>query len=255
MISVFRENRLNIFRHNLPSDESGLMEGLVFGQKSGISRMFFEKIRRAGVSHIVVASGYNIMLVAGLVMGWLFWILKRKPATIVVLVILFLYTMICGSQAPVLRAWWMAAVTMVGISMGRVSGSLWALGVSCWLMYLIEPNILMDIGFQLSVAACIGLMWLDPIIRKFFSRFSRSNWLEILGVRTSVSTLIVASPILLWHFGKLSLIGILSNILILPVVPILTILGFAMAGVGGIATLPVYALAHYLVVVINWFGV
>jgi competence protein ComEC len=123
-------------------------------------------------------------------------------------------------------------------------------------MILIEPLLLVDASFQLSMAASIGLMVVEPTMVKFLS-LGHEKLTEILsgtGLLTSISTMILTGPIIWWHFGRMSLIGIVSNVLILPLVPILMITGILMQVLPWVFAWPTYVVAHWMVVVIRFFG-
>ena len=107
------------------------------------------------------------------------------------------------------------------------------------------------------MAASVGLMVVEPMISDRFGN-SHEKLMETLGgsgLLTSISTMIMTAPIIWWHFGRMSLIGILSNILILPLVPILMITGAAMQVLPGVFFYPTYAVAHWMIEVIRFFGV
>lgn len=139
---------------------------------------------------------------------------------------------------------------------GRKAISWWILLVAGWLMLLVEPLLLMNVSFQLSMAASFGLMVVEPFVSKVLSS-GNERLEEILGgsgVLTSLSTMIMTAPIIWWNFGRMSWISILSNILILPLVPILMIFGAGMQILPGLFSYPTYVVAHWMVEVIHFFG-
>jgi len=123
-------------------------------------------------------------------------------------------------------------------------------------MLVFEPLLLIDVSFQLSMAASVGLLIIEPWLRKTFSKTDErlADVLGGSGVLTSVSTMLVTLPIIWWHFGRMSLIGVLSNTLILPLIPALMIFGAAMQILPGVFYIPTYAIAHWIVGVIRFFG-
>ena len=252
-----RENIVDIYRKYLPIPESGLVAGIVLGYKKDIGRDFYDQMVRSGTVHIAVASGYNIMLVGGTVLSVCFWFLRRKWASIVGVLMMLLYALEAGGEPPVIRAVIMASVVYLSFVVGRRATSWWTLLVTGWMMILIEPLLLVDVSFQLSMAASVGLMIVDPFLSRVVCRNGGEKLTTVLGgtgVITSVATMVVTAPVIWWHFGRMSMIGILSNILILPFVPILMVFGAAMQVLPAVFYLPTYVIAHWMVGVIRFFG-
>ena len=256
-LNKFREILLNRIRINVPEPESGLVAGIVLGYKNDIGREFNQEMINSGTIHIAVASGYNVMLVGGMTLSLLFWFLKRKGATVVAILVMVFYTIIAGGEPPVIRAVIMAGLIYVANAIGRGSSSLWVLCLATWTMMIWNPYIITSVSFQLSVAASVGMIVVDPWLSSCLKRVVGEKMLEFLtglGIVTSLATMVMTAPIIGWHFGRMSWIGILSNILILPVVPLLMSLAGLMLIFGSWITVPVYALAHFMVVVIGFLG-
>jgi len=247
---------VGVYRRFMPEPESGLVAGIVLGYKKDIGQDMYTQMVKSGTIHIAVASGYNIMLVGGTVLAVCFWFLRRKWAIMVALLAMIFYAMEAGGEPPVVRAVIMAGAVFVATVVGRKTISWWILLVTGWLMVLIEPLLLVNVSFQLSMAASVGLMVVEPIVNKILSK-GHEKLTEILGgtgLLTSVSTMITTAPIIWWNFGRMSLIGILSNILILPLVPILMITGAGMQILPQVFSWPTYVVAHWMVEVIKFFG-
>lgn len=253
---VVREKIVDIYRVTLPEPESSLVAGIILGYKKDIGQDFYEQMVKSGTIHIAVASGYNIMLVGGTVLSVCFWFLKRKWASVVAVGMMILYAIGAGGEPPVVRAVIMAGAVYVAFVIGRKAVSWWILLITGWLMIMFEPLIILSVSFQLSMAASVGLMVIEPWANKWLSKRSE-KLTEVLsgsGFLTSVSTMMLTMPIIWWNFGRVSLIGIFSNILILPLVPILMITGALMQVLPSIFSWPSYAVAHWMVGVIRFFG-
>ena len=245
------------YKKFLPEPEAGLVAGVVLGYKKDIGQDFYDQMIRSGAVHIAVASGYNILLVGGLVLSVCFWFWRRSKAVIAALMAMIFYALLAGGEAPVVRAVWMAGFMYLGQVMGRGSLSYWSLMLTAWVMLMIEPALIASASFQLSVAASFGLMVIEPWMSRRAEKVVGEKLIGFLGssgVMTTLSTMMVTLPIIWWHFGRMSLIGIVSNILILPMVPPLMILGAGMLVAPVVFSVPVYALAHWIVLVINFFG-
>ncbi len=234
----------------MPKKEAGLVAGIVLGDKTDIGYDFYQQMVRSGSIHIVVASGYNVLLVGGVVLSIMFWFGKRSRAIWVAIAVMIFYAVLAGGEPPVIRAVLMAGLLYISQAMGRKTNSIWILFLSIWLMLIWEPAMLSSISFQLSVAASMGLMILAPWV---INRYSLEQ-VEKLGLVSTASTMLLTAPILWWNFGRFSLIGLVSNVLILPLVPPLMLLGVGMLVLPGFLYLPTYALAHLLVRLIEFFG-
>ena len=256
VFSRIAEYSANKYRRFVPEPESSLIAGIVLGYKKDIGQKLYGQMVKSGTIHIAVASGYNIMLVGGTVLSVCFWLMKRKPASIVAILVMMFYAIEAGGEPPVVRAVIMASAVFLAAVMGRKAVSWWILIVTGWLMVLIEPLLLVNVSFQLSMAASVGLMAIEPAISNYLSKRAEklSEILSGSGLLTSISTMIITAPIIWWHFGRMSWIGILSNILILPLVPILMIVGAGMQVLPQVFSWPTYVIAHWMVAVIGFFG-
>ena len=255
-LEAFREKIVAKYITNLAEPESGLVAGIVLGYKNDIGQAMYDLMVKSGTIHIAVASGYNIMLVGGTVLAICFWLMKRKWATVVAILAMSGYVLEAGGEPPVVRAVIMATVAFAALVIGRKTITWWILLVTGWVMVLIEPLMLVNVSFLLSMAASVGLMIVEPKISQFVAR-SHEKLAELLsgsGLTTSVSTMMTTMPIIWYSFGRMSLIGILSNTLILPLVPILMIFGAGMQVLPGVFSWPTYVIAHWMVEVIRFFG-
>lgn len=251
-----REKISDQYLRFLPVPESGLVAGIVLGDKKNIGQSLYQQMINSGTIHIAVASGYNVMLVGGAILGWSFWFLRRKWATVVAVLAMVMYAVVAGGEPPVLRAVVMASLIYMAAAVGRKVVSWWILLVALWMMLLIDPGLIMDIGFQLSVSASIGLIVVEPWLGRLLEE-KDTNLYKVLvagGLLTTISTMLLTLPVIWWHFGRVSLLGIFSNILILPFVPLLMVLGVLMLAFPGVLFLPVYVVAHWMILVIEYFG-
>jgi competence protein ComEC len=253
---AIRENTVNVYRRFLPEPESSLVAGIILGYKNDIGQEMYDLMVKSGTIHIAVASGYNIMLVGGTVLSVCFWFVKRKWASVAAVLAMIFYALEAGGEPPVIRAVIMAGAVFWAAVVGRKAITWWVLLVTGWLMVLVEPLLLINISFQLSVSASAGLMIVEPWISKKL-RSSHEKLVDVLsgsGFMTSVSTMIMTAPIIWWHFGRLSWIGVVSNSLILPLVPVLMITGAFMQVLPWVFSWPTYVVAHWMVGVIRFFG-
>ena len=263
ILASLRNRLIAVGQKLLPEPEAGLVLGIVLGFKDRLPVNFYDKLVNSGTIHIIVASGYNVMIVGNFILVILLVWLKRPWATVLTILGMVFYAALAGGEPPGIRAVIMAAVELVGLALGRTASSVWALYLTLALMLLVEPALIGSISFQLSAAAAMGIFGLKPVLEKVVqSHLEGSIVVEMLIKTELLSTLaatIFTAPIIIYHFQRLSLVGIVSNVLILPIVPVLMGWGSVMLLVGlvipaPLVSYPTYGLAHLVVMLIEAFG-
>ncbi len=142
----------------LPQPESAILAGVVLGMDRDLPAGLVEAFRRTGTSHLLVVSGFNVTLIAGLVLGLLSRRLSPFRAALLAALAVLLYTLLVGADPPVLRAAIMALLGLGGNLLGRRQAGLNSLTLAAAVMALFEPGLLADPGFQLSFTATLGLI-------------------------------------------------------------------------------------------------
>ena len=262
-IEGWRMKLVGVAARNLPEPESALVLGVVLGYKSSLSREFYQSLINSGSVHMVVASGYNIMVVAGLALSGFLFFVSRGWASVLAIGVMIFYVILTGGEISVVRAALMGSMVFVGAVLGRGAKAWWSLTLAAWLLLMVDPSIIGSISFQLSVAATFGVTVLAPYFKKRLaeSGASLAGLVEKLDLTTSFSALILTWPIIWFHFGRGSLISLVSNAVILPLVPLLMAFGGLMLAGGSlfgpiavIISWPTYALAHLVVILVRLFG-
>jgi len=250
-------DKIEIIYNSLISEpEASLLSGIVLGLKRNLSAEFWQKLQTSGTLHIVVASGYNVTVIMGVVISYLAGWIKRSRAIMVGFLAIAAYTVMAGGEAAIVRAAIMGSLVYLGQLMGKRGDSLRLLVAAVMLMVLYKPVIVFDVGFQLSVMATLGLLVVEPK----FKALRNIRWIGKDVAETTAAQMAVW-PILVITFGNLSLFSIVVNSLILWLVPIIMTLG-AMMAVGGLIWLPlgrviswlVYGPLWLMIGVIEWFG-
>jgi len=213
----------------IPEPEAGLAAGILIGLRERVSREVADDFTVTGLTHVVAISGWNIALVAGIVVAMLRATgMGRRPRSFLVIAAIVVYTILAGAEASVIRAAVMGGVVIVARESGRPSGAAAALGLAAWGLLLVQPRMIDDIGLQLSLAATAGLLALGSHTETAVRHLTRARaprWFcETLGV--SLAAQLATLPLILFHFGRLSLISPFANLLVAPVVP-LAMLGAA----------------------------
>lgn len=223
-----REKLIGFYKKGLPEPHASLVAGTVLGSKSMPSK-FWETLKTTGTAHVVVASGTNVAMVAGFLIGVTTSFLKRKRAIIVSLVGILIYVVLSGFDAPIVRAAIMGAVVFTAQTFGRLVSAWRALVISVVVMLFFKPLWLTDLGFILSVLATSGLMLFQ---KKFDNRLKFIPAFFREGLTTSLSAQVFVAPVIYATFGQFNILSPIINALILWTIPYIMIIGAASAVVG-----------------------
>jgi competence protein ComEC len=161
-----------------------------------------------------------------------------------------------GASASVVRAALMGMLVLLGWWFGRSANTARALWLSLFFMTLWNPKLLyFDIGFQLSFAATLGLIYISPFMEKFTKRFPDPFGLTS-GAATTIAALIATIPFSIIYFRQFSFVAPLSNMLTLPLVPLIMLSGFLIAipGLSHGAALITHYLISVMLAVLSWTG-
>lgn len=234
----------------LPEPQSSLEIGVLLGTKREMPENFLQNLRNTGTLHIIVASGYNLSVVAGFLVSTLVWFVNRKKALVIAFLGVIFYTLMVGAEPPVVRAAIMASLAYGAVFLGRLRHGLIALITAAFIMLLISPLILFDIGFQLSLMATAGILLIYPLLKE-----GRIFHLPVFGddLATTLSAQIGVMPILLANFGNLTFLSPLINALVLPLIPLLMNLGGIIALSGFLSKLLAQVLAWLLWLPLTYF--
>ncbi len=216
----------------VPEPEESLLAGILLGQKFGTEKELLESFRISGLLHIVVLSGYNITLVAEATRRLLFFLPKILRLVLsIIFVILFVF--VSGAEPPAIRAGMMGSLVIISNILGRQTLALNLLFATSMFMVLANPLIILyNTSFQLSMLATAGLIILSPKLENKF-KFITDKF-QIRGIiSATLSTQIFLLPYLIYKIGEVSIIGVLANILVLPLIPLGMLFGF-ITGVFGL---------------------
>lgn len=253
-----RKRILEVYNKSLPSPHSSLVAGMVLGSKENIPREFWENLKLTGTAHVVVASGMNVTLVAGFLIGILILFFPRRKAILLALVGIWTYALIAGFDAPIIRAAVMGTVGFSAVALGRLGIAWRALLLAALAMLVVNPEWLTDLGFILSFVATASLMLFERRIRKLarpIPRIIREDF------STSLAAQIGVAPILFVTFGYFNILSPIINTLILwTVAPITMIaavagmIGLVFPALAGVLLLTAYPLTWWFVSVVEMFS-
>lgn len=213
----------------LGPDEAGLLRGIVLGDTAGMAAVLVEDFRTSGLTHLTAVSGTNCAIVVGAVL----WPLRRsrfRPVTRAVIAAFALaaFVILVGPQPSVLRAAAMGAITLLALATGRARQAVPALSAAVIVLVCLDPALARDLGFALSVAATAGIVL---IAGPWSDRLRIRGWPRPVAVATAVSVAaaVFTAPLLVLIVARVSLISLPANLLVVPVVAVVTVLGLTAA--------------------------
>ena len=255
--SIFRlKTRAHqVINRSLPEPQAALLSGILLGVESGIPKELYQDFSATGASHVIVISGSNIALVMGILLLVGQKIIGKRKATGLAVVGVILYTIMVGAEASVTRAAIMGLIYVGAIYFGRENDALNALFITAFLMTLANPLTFWDPGFQLSFLATLGLIVLVPSLEQgaeiFLGRFSPSgraySLISLLNeaLLVTIAAQVMTMPILLYQFKRFSIVSLLTNMLIVPVQPLIMLFG-GLATMAGLIFQPLGAILGWL---------
>lgn len=232
----------------LPEPQASFLRGLLYGARGSIPPDLATAFNRTGTSHIIAISGFNITIIATALLALLrgFWIPRKKAFWVVVICLIF-FVILTGASASVVRAGLMGLIILLAKQIGRPSQVSRILIFTACLMLLFNPRVLFfDVGFQLSFASTMGLIYISPILERYFIKFPTKFGIKE-SILSTLAAIIATTPLILYSFGRFSLIAPVANLLVLPVIPCTMALGF-----GAILTSVVYFPIGQIAAFITW---
>ena len=260
----FKNKFKEIARQFISPPQEGFLEALIFGDEENISQEWKEKLNFTGTRHIAAVSGMNITIISFLILNFLlllgFW---RNQAFYFTIILLTLYILMIGAPSSAVRAGIMAGLLLLAQHLGRMSKAHRAVLFAAAFMLFLNPLILrLDIGFQLSFLAILGMIYLQPFFSDIFKKIPNPKFFPIkTTLSATISAQIFTLPILVYNFGYIPLVSPITNILIVPFLAPITILififamsGMIFSGFGWILSWPAWLVLSYLVGIIDWFS-
>ncbi len=232
----------------LPEPESSFLSGLLVGERSSLPEAMAEAFRLTGTTHIIALSGFNITVMAAAVFALTRQALPRPRAMLLCLAVITLFVVATGASASVTRAGIMGSLVLVSQMAGRLAARANLLVAACLVMVAVTPGALVfDVSFQLSVAATAGLLVIAPtIVRRLWWLPSRFGLRETAAA--TIAATVATLPLTVGYFGRVSLVSPVVNLLVVPLVPLVMLMGFGATAAGSVAGPlgPVVALPAWL---------
>jgi competence protein ComEC len=207
------------------AEDVALLKAVCLGDRSTLSEELRQSYASAGGMHLLAVSGLHVGLIWWVLQymtGWIRMIFKEeKQRSVLVLGFLWFYAFLTGFSSSVCRSVTMFSFFSVSRMMGQGAHPLNGILVSAFFLVYLEPLRLMEVGFQLSYAAIIGIVSLYPLFRKLLrtkNRLLRRVW-EASSV--SMAAQLSTAPLVVFYFHQLPLYSILTSLVAIPLLSVL----------------------------------
>lgn len=225
--------------------DAAVAMALLLANTDTLPQRLQENFRATGLSHLLAISGMNISLLAGILIGLLHFLpLSPLSRTIAISVILWGYMVLIGWPVSAVRATFFWTVALLALRLHLLVSLPTVLLLTLLLMISIEPLLITDVSFQLSVAAVAGIFITLFMTRRALRTLPAAlKWLAVTLLVTTGATL-TTWPIIAYHFGTISLISVPANLVVAPVVGMQMVTAISAVALGmvlpAVALLPAY---------------
>lgn len=214
---------------------ASLVAGILIGQRRAIPQEILDDFNTTGLTHVLAISGYNVSMMIS-VFGYLLKGAARRHRIAGMFGGVLALVAFTGFSSSVLRAAWMGCIALIAQTLGRKGSGLHLLLISGVIMAFVSPRmILVDMSFQLSFLSTLGILVFMPKIEAFEQKLiqrPRFAWISKIpsfmreGFCVTLAAQVFTTPLLIFQFGRFSLIAPFANIFVLPLVPWIMLFGF-----------------------------
>lgn len=212
----WRKMLINKINENFVFPNSSMLVATLFGERSSLTEEIENAFKHSGTYHIFAISGFNIGLV-GFIFYMLFRVIGCNPsiASFPSIIAVVFYSMLAGMQPSVKRAMIMAVVYFVSVIIKRENDLYNTLCIAAFIILVIEPNAVFDVGFVLTFAATFFIIYLTPKLNNVLEFIP---FMYVRGlVSASLSAQIGVTPVLAFYFNNISLTGVFANLVAIPI--------------------------------------
>ena len=247
LVSPLRNTLLAGYDKYLKSGQADLLAGFVLGEKREMPDDIVKLFRDTGTLHLRAVSGSNVAILVAFFLVITFWVHRRLKILITLGAVDF-FSFITRNEPSVVRASVMVAVGLFGFYRYKNPDVVGLLGFAGLILLIINPLWIYNVGFQLSFAACFGIIYLLPV---FLSRLRLARTISMKALHwlwfaflTTIAAQVMVLPLTAQYFNRLPVIGILANIPMVFLASVLT--------VAGICFLPFIILGESFTMIFAW---
>ena len=220
-----------VAREALPADAAAMLPALVLGDTAAVPATTAQQFRTAGLTHLTAVSGANVTIVCGTVL-FAARLVGPRVAVFAAALALAAFVVVVQPGASVLRAALMGVIALLGVLTARRRQAIPALAAAVLVLMIAAPQLAVDAGFALSVAATAGLVLLAP---DWSRRLVTRGWPKPLAdaVCVAITAQLVTAPLIAGLSGSFSLVSVGANLAVAPIVAPITVLGTLAALLAG----------------------
>lgn len=240
-----------VFAQHGTERQASFWSALTTGDRSALTTLDTDHMRRAGLSHVIALSGLHV----GFLISMLLFICGRRVGTALGIPVLAAFLFMVGGSPSVLRACIMYSILLASFMLRRQSDSFTALSAALLVILVRLPDALMSVSLQLSFASTLGILCFASRIQILLSlpkrtnRFIKRVYQTLLGsVICTICSTAFTAPILLYHFGYLSVFSVFSNMLALWAISLL----FPLLVIGGLLGIKLAPVATVILTPAGW---
>ena len=243
---------------SLPEPQASLAQGVLLGQRSALPADLSADLNTTNTSHLVVVSGSNVVYVSAFATMLFGWFFGRRRGRLLSIAAVVAYTMLIGPSPPVVRALIMGVLVVLAGASGRRGSTATALLVAAAIMVGLDAQIVRDVSFQLSFSSAAGILYVASPLRRWIIEGlavalrvdELPHWTGVVvePLAMTVAAVAATAPLLALNFGRLSLVALPANALIVPAFPLIlaSSLLAALSGLLPAFRLPLAAPAYYV---------
>lgn len=232
-IEKLRQAAISRILEILPQPSASIASGMLVGDSSYLKQKVYEKIKVAGIAHVIAISGMHMVVVVSIIFFVFRWLCSlsnyislrfdaKKVAAIISIIGSLFYLILAGNPVSAQRAYIMSSLVLLAIVLNRRSQAMHSLAISCTILLLLTPESLLNPSLQMSVAACFGLIWSYNFFHKFITPPKEqqlwAKWLYYM-LNISFSTVVAGiftAPFIIYHFHQFSTYSLLANLISIP---------------------------------------
>ncbi|WP_281847305.1 ComEC/Rec2 family competence protein [Olleya namhaensis] len=238
-------------------DQLSIINALILGQRQNITKAVYDNYTNAGAIHILAVSGLHVGIIL-LLLNLIFSPLERLKhgktiKTIILLILLWTYALIAGGSASIIRATTMFSIVAIGINLKRPTNIYNTLAISVFVLLLIKPNFLFDVGFQLSYAAVIAIVSFQPILEQLWTPKYKLPKLLWQTLTVTIAAQFGIIPISLYYFHQFPSLFWLSNLIVIPFLSMILGLGLLVITLA-LLSVPKSFISDAFGLVIDWMN-
>ena len=228
-----------VVEKGISEPEASLLIGIMFGSKRVFRSDFNTALNSSGVSHVIAASGYNVALVSQgverLTKG-----IRGRGVVLFKILCIWGFSIFSGLSSSLVRASSMTTLSLFALLIGRESNKGATLILCATVLISLNPFLIHDVGFLFSFASVTGLIFLPKCFENIKSKFLKES------VLTTLTCILFTLPISVIFFGKVSVISLLSNMIVLPIISSTIFWGLGVTLINIFIQIPILYLIPYI---------